>query len=211
MIVLRKERDQARTMTDRLCERTLDKPMVGVGKAQEGLHFLPVRWSRRFRYSSYLYWVHLNGILGNNHSEVLHFCLLELTLLGLRMRLCFQSSSITLRVTVRCSSRVSVNIMMSSRYTTTTPSIIKSLKMSSIMVWNVAGLLHSPKNMTNSSKSPRFVQNAAFHSSPSFIWTLLNPHQTSCLVKYLAPLSLFMSLEMRGRGYLFLTVITFRA
>jgi len=43
------------------------------------------------------------------------------------------------------------------------------------MVWNVAGLLHSPKNITSGSKSPRFVRNAAFHSSPSFIWTLLNP------------------------------------
>jgi len=58
---------------------------------------------------------------------------------------------------------------MSSRYTTTTPSVIKSLKMSSIMVWNVAGLLHSLKNITNGLKSPRFVRNATFHSCPSFI------------------------------------------
>jgi len=130
---------------------------------------------------------------------------------GLRKRLCFQSSYITLQVTLWCSSRVSVNIRMSSRYTTTTHSIIKSSKISSIMVWNVTGLLHSPKNITSSSKSPRFVQNAAFHSSPSFIWTLLNPHRTSCLVKYLAPLSLSMNSEMRGSGYLFLTVIVFRA
>ena len=60
-------------------------------------------------------------------------------------------------------------------------------------------------------KEPRFVRNAAFHSSSSFIWTLSNPHRTSSLVKYLAPLSLLMSLLMRGSGYLFLTVIAFRA
>jgi len=130
---------------------------------------------------------------------------------GLRKRSCFWSNSITLRVTLWCSSRVSMNIRMSSRYTTTTPSVIKSLKMSSIMVWNVARLLHSPKHITSGLKSPRFVRNAAFHSSPSFIQTLLNPHQTSSLVKYLAPLSLLMSSEMRGSGYLFLTVIMFRA
>jgi len=79
------------------------------------------------------------------------------------------------------------------------------------MVWNVAGLLHSPKNITNGLKSPWFVGNAAFHSSPSFIQTLLNPDQTSSLVKYLAPLSLLMSFEMRGSGYTFLTIIVFRA
>jgi len=59
---------------------SLDKPTVEVGKAQEGLHFLPVKWSRPFRYSSYLDWVHLNRILGNNHSKVLHFGLLKLAL-----------------------------------------------------------------------------------------------------------------------------------
>jgi len=52
--------------------------MVEVGKTQEGLYFLPVRWSRPFRYSSYFDWVRLNGILGNNHSKVLHFCFLPL-------------------------------------------------------------------------------------------------------------------------------------
>jgi hypothetical protein len=33
--------------------------------------------------------------------------------------------------------------------------------------------LVSPKYMTSGSKSPQLVQNAAFHSSPSFICTLL--------------------------------------
>jgi len=105
----------------------------------------------------------------------------------------------TFHVTARCSSRVSVNIKISSRYATTTPSINNPSKMLSIMVWNVAGLLHSPKNITSGLKSPQFVQNAAFHSSPSFIWTLLNPQQTSSLVKYLAPLSLLMDEFGDGR------------
>jgi len=67
----------------------LDEPVVEVCEAQEGLHFLPVRWSRPFRYSSYLEWVHLNRILGNNHSEVLHFCLLELALFGFKEEVVF--------------------------------------------------------------------------------------------------------------------------
>jgi len=67
----------------------LDEPAVEVGEAQERLYFLPVRRNRPFRYSSYLGWVHLNGILGNNHSEVLHFCLLELALLGFKEEVVF--------------------------------------------------------------------------------------------------------------------------
>ena len=57
-----------------------------------------------------------------------------------------------------------------------------------------------PKNMTVGSNSPQFVLNAAFHSSPSLIRMLLYPHRTSSLVKYLAPLSLSMISEIRGRG-----------
>jgi len=71
----------------------LDEPAVEIGKAQEGLHFLPIRWSRPFRYSSYLDWVHLNGILGNNHSEVFHFCHLELALLGFKEEGCFSEAT----------------------------------------------------------------------------------------------------------------------
>jgi len=67
----------------------LDEPAVEVGKAQEGLHFLPVRWSRPLRYSSYFDWVHLNGILGNNHSELLHFCLLKLAPFGFKEEVVF--------------------------------------------------------------------------------------------------------------------------
>jgi len=47
------------------------------------------------------------------------------------------------------------------------------------MFWKVAGELHKPKYMTRGSKSPRLVLNAAFHSSPSLILTLLYPHRRS--------------------------------
>jgi hypothetical protein len=43
----------------------------------------------------------------------------------------------------------------------------------SIIAWNVAGELHILKNMTVGSYSPQFILNAAFHSSPDRIQTLL--------------------------------------
>ena len=39
--------------------------------------------------------------------------------------------------------------------------------------WNVAGEFVSPKNITVGSNSPLFIENAAFHSSPSFMRILL--------------------------------------
>src|SRR5260370_35345670 len=53
---------------------------------------------------------------------------------------------------------------------------MKSWRISFIIIWNVMGELHSLKNMTVGSNSPQLVQNAAFHSSPSLICMLLNPH-----------------------------------
>ena len=130
---------------------------------------------------------------------------------GLRDRPCCWRSSMTHQTTFRCSSKVFVKIRMLSKYTTTTPLEIRSSKIPSIIIWKVAGLLVRPKNITSGSYSPQLVQKAAFHSSPFFIWTLLKPQQTLRLVKYLAPCTLLISLEMRGNRYLFLTVITFKA
>ncbi len=65
----------------------------------------------------------------------------------------------------------------------------------------------SLKNMTVGSNKPQFVLNATFHLSPSLMHTLLYPHQTSSLEKYLAPRNLSISSEMRGSGYQFLIVI----
>ena len=63
------------------------------------------------------------------------------------------------------------------------PLAIRSLKIVFIIVWNVAGELVSPKNMTVGSKSPSGVKNAAFDSSPGLIRMLLYPHLMSNFVK----------------------------
>src|SRR5260221_2109585 len=65
----------------------------------------------------------------------------------------------------------------------TSPLWMKSWRISFIIVWNITGELHSPKNMTVGSDSPWLVRNTAFHSSPSLICTLLNPHQRLSMVK----------------------------
>jgi hypothetical protein len=46
---------------------------------------------------------------------------------------------------------------------TTTPSEIISVNMSFIIVWKVARLLVSPKNITSGSNIPQFVLKVAFH------------------------------------------------
>ena len=51
--------------------------------------------------------------------------------------------------------------------------VMRSLKISFIIAWKVAGEFISPKYITRGSKRPRFVRNTAFHSSPSFIRMLL--------------------------------------
>ena len=86
---------------------------------------------------------------------------------------------------------------------------MSSSKISSIIVWNVAGLFVRPKYMTSGSNKPRLVRNAAFHSSPSLIQTLLKPQRTSNLVKYFAPQSFAINSGMSGSGYLFFMVIAF--
>ena len=72
--------------------------------------------------------------------------------------------------------------------------------MSFIMVWKVAGELQSLKNMMSSSKSPQFMEKAAFHSSPSLRQTLLKPQQRSRVVNHSALCSLVSTLETNGSG-----------
>ena len=79
--------------------------------------------------------------------------------------------------------------------------------MSFIMVWKVTRLLVIPKNTTKDSNMPQLVWQATFHSSLGLMQMLLKPQWTSSLVKYLAPWSWDTSLEISGRGYLFLTVM----
>ena len=102
-----------------------------------------------------------------------------------------------------CSSSVpSVWTTISSIYTEVSPLSISSLRSSSIMVWNVAGEFVNPKNITVGSNRPSLVLKAAFHSSPSLMCTLLYPHLTSSFVNHCFPDILWISSDMRGRGYL---------
>ena len=78
--------------------------------------------------------------------------------------------------------------------------LMKGQRMSFIMVWKVAGELHSPKNMMSGSKSPQFVEKAAFHSSPSLRWMLLKPQWRSKVVNHSASRNLVsMSETNRSR------------
>ena len=88
---------------------------------------------------------------------------------------------------------------------------MRSWKMLFIIVWKVARLLVIPKNITRGFNIPQLVQKAAFYSSPGLMQMLLKPQQISSLVKYLAPQSWDMSLEISGRGYLFLTIMELSA
>jgi hypothetical protein len=60
---------------------------------------------------------------------------------------------------------------------------MRSWKMLFIIVWKVAGEFVRLKYITKGSKSPRFIWNTAFHSSPSRIQTLLKPHWTLSFMK----------------------------
>jgi hypothetical protein len=53
--------------------------------------------------------------------------------------------------------------------------VIRSWKISFIIIWKVAGLLVRPKYMTRGSNKPLLVWNMAFHSLPSQMRTLLYP------------------------------------
>ena len=77
-------------------------------------------------------------------------------------------------------------------------------------VWKTAGALVSPKGMTQYSKCLRGVLKAVFHSSPSLIRTRWYAFLRSNLVKMVASRSELNAESMRGRGYLFRTVMLFK-
>src|ERR1700761_8879382 len=68
-----------------------------------------------------------------------------------------------------------------------------------------------PKYITSGSNSPWLVRNAAFHSSPFRIRTLLNPHRTSSFVKNRAPFNRLIRSLIKGMGYRFFIVIALSA
>ena len=78
-----------------------------------------------------------------------------------------------------------------------------------IMVWNVAGELVSPKNMTIGSYSPSLVMKAAFHWSFGLMSTLLYPHSISKPVNSVQSRNQLISDGMSRSGYRFLIVQEF--
>src|SRR5258707_3866299 len=93
-----------------------------------------------------------------------------------------------------------------SMYTDSHPCAISRRKIMFIIIWKVAGELVSPKNITVGSKSPLGVRNAAFHSLPSLIRTLLYPHRMSNLVKRVQPARRSMVWGIRGETLQFFCV-----
>src|SRR6266403_132630 len=87
---------------------------------------------------------------------------------------------------------------MSSIYTDSHPCATSVRNMVFIIIWNVAGELVSPKNITVGSNSPSGVRKAVFHSSPSLILMLLYPHLTSTFVNKVQPLRQSMTCGING-------------
>jgi len=69
-----------------------------------------------------------------------------------------------------------------------------------IMVWNVAGELVKPKNITVGSNDPSGVVNAAFHLFPPFIYILLYSYHKSNLLNTLFVSMFSMISEIKGKG-----------
>jgi hypothetical protein len=90
---------------------------------------------------------------------------------------------------------------MLSRYTVTFLDSMRSLNISFIILWKVAGELQRPKNMTSGLYNPNSVMNAAFHSLPYLMQILLYPHCTSSLVNQYECVSFCTMLIMQGIGY----------
>src|SRR6266700_6482620 len=95
---------------------------------------------------------------------------------------------------------------MSSMYTDSHPFATSVRKIVFIIIWNVAGELVNPKNMTVGSNSPSGVRNAPFHSSPSLMCTLLYPHHTSNFVNRVLLLSWSIVCGINGDTFRFFFV-----
>ena len=72
-----------------------------------------------------------------------------------------------------CLSSPSVPIVTSSMKLTTLPVLMRSHKISFIIVWNIVGEFINPKNITVGLNDLSSVVNTTFHLSPFFIHTLL--------------------------------------
>ena len=102
---------------------------------------------------------------------------------GFMYKLFSSNLLITSTTILSCSFSVSVPTMISSMKAATFLVLIRSLSNSFIIVWNVAGKLVRPKNMTRGLNDLSGIVNTALHLSLSFILTLLYPYLRSIFVK----------------------------
>ena len=88
----------------------------------------------------------------------------------------------TFSTTSLCSSFSSISTITSLMKLAISLVLIKSHRILFIIIWNIAGGLVSPKNITIGLNNPSRVVNATFHLSSSFIHILLYPHHKSNLL-----------------------------
>ena len=130
----------------------------------------------------------------------LTFLIFHLHFSSFTYKLIFANLLITFFTNSLCHSSISVLIITSLMKFATLPVLMRSCRISFIMVWNITSELVSPKNITVSLKNLFGIVNAAFYSSPFFICILLYPYHKSIFVNtFLVPISFTMS-EMRGKG-----------
>jgi hypothetical protein len=84
------------------------------------------------------------------------------------------------------------------RYTEMTPSVIRSYKISFIIIWKVARLLVRPKYMTRGSNKPLLVWNAAFCQG--------TPLDSSSLL-FVTPFSLYSYSSFSCARYLLVVLV----
>ena len=106
----------------------------------------------------------------------------------------------TFSTILSCSFFFSVSIITLSIKLATFPVLIRSQRISFIIVWNIASEFVSPKNIIIGLNNPSGIMNTTFHSSFSFIYTLLYPYFKSIFVNtFFIPIFFTMS-EIRGKG-----------
>ena len=99
-----------------------------------------------------------------------------------------------------CPSYISISIITLLIKLTIFPVLIRPLRISFIMVYNVASELVSPKNITISSNDSSGMVNIAFHLFPSFICTLLYFYLKSTFVNTFFVSIFSIISKIKGKG-----------
>ena len=112
---------------------------------------------------------------------------------------------------LKCSSNVFENTITSSKYTRQLCHFSPA-STTSIILWNVAGALHSPNGITLNCHSPAGEIKAVFSLSSSRNGICQYPHFRSNVEKCFAPSRAASKSSMRGRGYtsFFVTAFSLR-